>query len=69
MRNLRFRKCQQIIFLPNIGKSGQKAIKFVRFSKSGKWHDTEYMVFKHLISLFYPKIPFGTGHFPDLRSC
>jgi len=33
--------------LPKTGKSGQKTIKYVLLSKSGKWLATEYVDFKH----------------------
>jgi hypothetical protein len=54
--------------LLNFGKSGQKTIKFVHFSKSGKWYYNNYKDFKHpkisnqpILYLIYTKFSFGTS--------
>ena len=60
-RNLCFTKCQQTIFRTKTGKSGQKSIKIVLFSKSWKWHDTNLKEFK-------PKLGDGTCSFPNLEA-
>jgi len=42
-----FKKCKQMFVFPKTGKSGQKTIHFVHFSKSGKWQYTRSRTFKH----------------------